>query len=288
MDLVHDGTTLAIVGDDLLADGTVVASGRRHTLETLEGAYEEAEANLGPELQRFVENTVAYIVEEAPVFTGGKLDVPDIGIDLRGRHALIVVRGADYRDDLLLLRRSGYLADKRPVLGGVDGGADALLELGYRPDVIIGDFDSVSEPALRSGAVLVVHAYRGGRAPGSARLDGLGLDFVEFEAPGTSEDIAMVLADHHGAELIVAVGTHTSMVDFLDKGRSGMASTVLVRMLLGPKLVDAKGVSRLYQTQVRGRDLALMVAAALLTLVAFVIISEPVRLVLRSVWGRLT
>jgi uncharacterized membrane-anchored protein len=154
--------------------------------------------------------------------------------------------------------------------------------------VIVGDFDSVSERALRCGATLVVHAYTDGRAPGAKRLDDLGLDYVVFEAPGTSEDVAMLLADRHGAELLVAVGTHTSMVDFLDKGRSGMASTVLVRMLLGPKLVDAKGVSRLYRNQVRARDLLLMVAAAVLVLVVFVIISEPIRLLLRSLWVELT
>ena len=288
MDAVREGATVRIDGNDLLMDGEVVASGRRHTLATLESAYDDAERNVGIELERFVENTVAYIVEEAPLFTKGRLDVPDVGIDFAGRHVLLVVRGSDYREDLLLLRRSGYLGDQRPVLVGVDGGADALLELGYAPDVIIGDFDSVSEPALRSGAALVVHAYQDGRAPGAKRLDDLGVAYECFQAPGTSEDVAMLLANHHGAELIVAVGTHTSMVDFLDKGRAGMSSTVLVRMLLGPKLVDAKGVSRLYQTQVRARDLALMVFAALVTVIVFVMISEPVQLLLQSMWDRLT
>jgi uncharacterized membrane-anchored protein len=288
MEAVRDGAAASIIGDDLVVAGEVVASGRRHTLETLEAAYEDAERNVGVELERFVENTVAYINEEAQLFTRGGLDVPDVPVDFRGRHVLLVVRGADYREDLLLLRRSGYLGDKRPVLVGVDGGADALLELGLKPDLIIGDFDSVTEQALRSGAALVVHAYTDGRAPGAKRLDDLELPYALFEAPGTSEDVAMLLANHHGAELIVAVGTHTSMVDFLDKGRSGMASTVLVRMLLGPKLVDAKGVSRLYQTQVRGRDLAMMVLAALVTVLVFTVVSEPVRLLLRSVWDRLT
>jgi uncharacterized membrane-anchored protein len=288
MEAVREGAAVSIVGDELLVGGEVIASGRRHTLETLESAYEDAERNVGAELERFVENTVAYITEEAQLFTRGGLDVPDVDVVFRGRHVLLVVRGSDYREDLLLLRRSGYLGDKRPVLIGVDGGADAMLELGLRPDVIIGDFDSVSEPALRSGAQLVVHGYTDGRAPGAKRLDDLELAYTVFQAPGTSEDVAMLLANHHGAELIVAVGTHTSMVDFLDKGRAGMASTVVVRMLLGPKLVDAKGVSRLYQTQVRGRDLAMMVLAALVTVLVFTVISEPVRLLLRSVWDRLT
>jgi uncharacterized membrane-anchored protein len=172
----------------------------------------------------------------------------------------------------------------KPVLIGVDGGADALLEAGSKPDVIIGDFDSVSDTALRCGASLVVHAYADGNAPGAARLDALGLPYTRFLAAGTSEDIAMLLAFEKGAELIVAVGTHNSMVEFLDKGRPGMASTFLVRMKVGPILVDAKGVSRLYRSQVRKRDLLLMVVAALLVLVTITLISEPIRLFLRSSW----
>jgi uncharacterized membrane-anchored protein len=288
LERLEDGEIVSLVGDDLLVGGEVLATGQRQTLASLEAAYEEAERNVGPALEKFVENTVAFIEKEAHLFTRGRLAVPDLGLDLRGRHVLIVVRGHDYREDLELLRRSGYMGEQRPLLVGVDGGADALLELGLKPDVIVGDFDSVSERALRSGAILVVHSYTDGRAPGAERLDTLGLDYVRFEAPGTSEDIAFLLADDHGAELLVAVGTHSSMVDFLDKGRSGMASTVLVRMMLGPKLVDAKGVSRLYRNQVRPRDLLLMVAAATLVFVVFVIISEPIRLLLRSLWVELT
>ena len=283
-----EGRTGTLRGDELVVDGTVVAKGTRHTLESLEAAYGAAEQNVGAALEAFVSNTVEYIGREAHLFLPGQLTIPDVDVDMAGRHALLVVRGADYREDLMLLRQTGYLGEKRPVLIGVDGGADALLELGLKPDVIIGDFDSVSEASLRSGASLVVHAFPDGRAPGAPRLDELGLDYQRFEAPGTSEDIAMLLADHHGAELLVAVGTHSSMVDFLDKGRSGMSSTVLVRMILGPKLVDAKGVSRLYQTSVRPIHLAALVGSACLTLVIFAIVSEPVRLLFRSIWYRFT
>ena len=241
LDRVPDGAVVSLVGDDLLVDGEVVATGKRQTLASLEAVYEQAEHNVGPALEKFVENTVAFIEKEAHLFTRGGLDIPDLGLDLRGRHVLIVVRGHDYREDLDLLRRSGYMGEQRPLLVGVDGGADALLERNLKPDVIVGDFDSVSERALRSGATLVVHAYTDGRAPGAKRLDDLGLEYVVFEAPGTSEDVAMLLADRHGAELLVAVGTHTSMVDFLDKGRPGMASTVLVRMLLGPEARRRQG-----------------------------------------------
>ena len=143
---------------------------------------------------------------------------------------------------------------------GVDGGADALLEAGYRPDMIVGDMDSVSDAGLQCGAELVVHAYPDGRAPGLARVERLGLPAVCCPARGTSEDIALLLADEKGASLIVAVGTHATLVEFLDKGRPGYASTFLTRLRVGGKLVDAKGVSRLYRPRVSGW--ALMLAGA--------------------------
>jgi uncharacterized membrane-anchored protein len=215
-------------------------------------------------------------------------EVPQVETTFEGRHVLLVVRGHDFREDLALMRGSGYVREMKPVLIGVDGGADALIEVGLTPDLIIGDMDSVSERALRSGAELVVHAFRDGRAPGAARLEKLGLPHYLFSASGTSEDIGMLLAFQLGAALIVAVGTHTSMVDFLDKGRQGMASTFITRMKVGPILVDAKGLSRLYENRVRKRDLLLMVVAALITLAVITVVSEPIRLIIRSYWSDFT
>ena len=269
---IKDGQIITIAGSDVLLDGVVVASGTRQSMDLLEHRIETARQSMGEE---------RHLLLDEP-------DIPEIELDMKGRHVLIVVRGADYKDDLHALRRSGYLQELRPLLVGVDGGADALLEIGHTPDLIIGDMDSVSERALRSGATLVVHGYQDGRAPGSERLDELGLSHAVYAAAGTSEDIAMLLAYEKGAELIVAVGTHSSMVEFFDKGRAGMASTFLVRMKVGPILVDAKGVSRLYHHTVRKGDLALLVLSAIFTLVVIILISEPVRLVLRGYWLTLT
>ena len=287
MERIVEGTKVTVDGDRVLVDGEVVGTGVKQDLDKVDAAIESARANMGPELERFAINTVSYMRQELELLTGD-LDVPAPGVPVQDRHVLIVVRGIDYKEDLRLLRQSGYLNEVRPVLIGVDGGADALLEIGERPDLIIGDFDSVSETALRCGAELMVHGYTDGRAPGAKRLDDLDLPYTVFSAPGTSEDIAMLLAYEHGAELIVAVGTHNSMVEFLDKGRAGMASTFLVRMRIGSALVDAKGVSRLYQQTVRRRDLLMMVGAALLTLVVVVLLSTPMRLVFRSLWITLT
>jgi uncharacterized membrane-anchored protein len=281
LDRVYEGQVVRVDGDRLLADGELVANGTRQTERTITDVLDVARSSLGAELEQFAENTLEYIRKEGHLLID-QPDIPTVPVEIRGRHVLIVVRGIDYKSDLAVLRQSGYLSEARPLLIGVDGGADALLEMGHKPDLIIGDFDSVSERTLRCGAALVVHGYPGGHAPGAERLASLGLPHVVFESAGTSEDIAMLLAFERGAELIVAVGTHNSMVEFLDKGRAGMASTFLVRMKVGPILVDAKGVSRLYGNRVRKRDLFLLIAAAIITIVLIAIASEPVRILVRG------
>ncbi|MGK2958745.1 MAG: putative cytokinetic ring protein SteA [Acidimicrobiales bacterium] len=282
MDDVVDGERLTIDETRLVSENWS-GVGERQTLATLEKSIEAAKETMGDELERFATNTLEYLREERHLILDPP-QPPDIGISFANRHALVVVRGADYREDLAALKRGGYLGEQHPLLIGVDGGADALLDLGHRPDIIIGDMDSVSEAALGCGAKLVVHAYPGGSAPGAERLLELGLKHHIFEAPGTSEDIAMLMAFEGGASLIVAVGTHNSMVEFLDKGRAGMASTFLVRMKIGPILVDAKGVSRLYESRVRKRDMLALVASAMITLLVVTAVSQPARLFLESLW----
>jgi len=281
MDLIADGAQVSIVDGAVIVDDATVATGTVEDMDSLTATLEESRASMGDELERFAANTLEYLRREGHLLVDDP-DIPDIPIDFRGRQVLIVVRGIDYKQDLQLLERSGYLREQRPLLIAVDGGADALLALGKVPDLILGDMDSVSEKALRCGATIVVHGYADGRAPGSERLDELGVEHLVFASTGTSEDIAMLIAYEMGAELIVAVGTHNSMADFLDKGRAGMASTFLVRMKVGPILVDAKGVNRLYDSRVRKRDLLFLVLAAVFAMVVITLMSDPVRLVLRG------
>jgi uncharacterized membrane-anchored protein len=263
-DRVREGELVTLAGDCLMRDGEPVAEGVRQSPATLEAATAEARAGLAEQLEAFAQNTMEFLRRERDLLLNG-VGVPQLRTTLNDRHVLLVVRGYEYRQDLASLRP--YIREYRPVLIGVDGGADALHEEGYRPDLIIGDMDSVSDEMLRSGAELVVHAYPDGSAPGLARLEALGLQACVFPAPGTSEDVAMLLADELGASLIVAVGTHGTLVEFLDKGRAGMASTFLTRLRVGGKLVDAKGVSRLYRSRIHTWSLSLLVLAALVTLV---------------------
>lgn len=276
---VREGMPVRLEGDRVLVDGHLVGVGARQTETSVLRAMDEARSGLESRFDDFARNTLEFMQRERDLLFGGE-GMPDLDLDLSGRHILVVVRGTNFREDLAAL--SAYVRDVRPVLVGVDGGADALLERGYRPDVIVGDMDSVSEQALGSGAEIVLHAYPGGSAPGRERLESLELSYKVIEASGTSEDVAYLLAHEKGADLIVAVGSHGNLREFLDKGRGGMASTFLVRLRVGEILVDAKGVSRMYRKGVRGRDLVLLIGAALFSMVAVVAVSEPLQLFFRQ------
>jgi uncharacterized membrane-anchored protein len=262
---VSEGDLVRLDGETLYVADQVIAKGTVQTAESVAAAMAEAKAGVAVQFEAYVANTLEYLKRERDLLFDG-VGVPALKTKLEGRHVLVVVRGYDYREDLAVLRP--YIREYRPVMLGVDGGADALLEAGYVPKIIVGDMDSVSDAALSCGAELVVHAYRDGQAPGLRRVQNMGLDSVLFPAAGTSEDIALLLADDLGASLIVAVGTHYTLTEFLDKGRSGGSSTWLTRLRVGSKLVEPKGVSRLYKSRISGWWLLVMVLAAFVTLLA--------------------
>jgi uncharacterized membrane-anchored protein len=297
MDQIVEGMTVEVVADGVVRAGDLeIGRGHTRTVADVTDAMERARANIGEELERFAENTLEYIRREAKI-TFDPLELPDLKVSFKNRHALVVVRGHDYKTDLAALK--AYLREYEPVMIGVDGGADALLELGFHPDIIIGDFDSVSDKAMNCGAELLHHVHPDGRAPGRENLEASGLTpgdgYQEFVAEGMSEDVAMLLAYEAGASLIVAVGTHSTMVEMLDKGRRGMSSTFLTRLRLGPVLVDAKGVHRLYEGRVRRRDLLVLVLAALFTILVIGLVAQPlhtyvdgIRLTLDDLWSSIT
>jgi uncharacterized membrane-anchored protein len=276
---IRDGDRIRIEEGKVYRGDEVVAKGEVVTLAEAEERLDASKRNISNALEAFAENTLEYMINEKD-FLLEAIRLPKVRTIFSGRHVLVVVRGYGYKKDLATLR--GYIRDLRPILVGVDGGADALLEMKLTPDVIIGDMDSVSTKALSCGAELVVHAFPDGVAPGAERLDALHLDYATFEAPGTSEDVAMLLAHEKGAELIVAVGARVSLVEFMDKGRKGMASTFLVRLRVGPKLVDAKGVGELHRSGPNRWELFGLVGAAIVTMLIVVGISQPMRLVVQA------
>ena len=267
---VADGAVVRLDEETLYVGDTVVAKGTPLTDDLVQTAMTEARAMVGVQIESFAANTLEFLRREHELLTRG-LQPPEMDTEMNGRHVLVVVRGYHYREDLAALRP--YIREYKPVMVAVDGGADALIEAGYQPDAILGDMDSVSDEALCCGAELVVHAYPDGRAPGLARVRDLGLDAVTLPAPGTSEDVALLVADARGASLIAVVGTHHTLEEFLDKGRPGMSSTFITHLRVGSKLVNARGVHQLYHSRISGWSLLLLVLAAAVTVFVAVVFS---------------
>jgi uncharacterized membrane-anchored protein len=284
LEKVREGDPVRLEGDRLFAGDRLIAVGIRQDRASILRDMESAREAVDDRFEGFARNTLEYMRQERDLLFGGA-GLPELRHSLAGRHVLVVVRGYGYREDLAALR--SYIRDTKPVLVGVDGGADALFDAGYSPDVVIGDMDSISDRALelirrprRVPTDIVLHAYPDGRAPGRARLERLGIPHVEVRSAGTSEDVAFLLAHERRAELIVAVGTHGNLREFLDKGRPGMSSTFLVRLRVGEILMDAKGVARLYPSRARTRDVVLLVGAVLAALGLMFAASPALRLYL--------
>jgi len=270
-DHLDDGDEIVVRGGRILRDGEVIAEGEQQTVEIVERDRERARARIGEALEAFAENTMTHIREERELLAG-EIELPEFETDFRDRPVLLVVRGPGHKRDLAILRP--YVRDTRPALVAVDGGADAILDEGFKPDMIVGDMDSATDASLRCGAELVVHAYPDGRAPGRERLEALGLDFKVVPAPATSEDVAMLIAGEKGADLIVMVGSHFNLFEFLDKNRRGMSSTFLTRLRMGEILVDAKGVSRLYQPAAGRAPMLVVTGGALAAFIVAVATSD--------------
>jgi len=273
-DDVKEGEPLTVRGASLFRNGSRLVAGQALEEGELERTLAGQRGRLSEALENFAENTLVHLREETAILSDG-VQLPQLATSFRDRHALVVARSPETKRDLSIV--GPYIADFKPVLVGVDGGADALLEAGYKPDLIVGDMDSVSDKALGCGAELVVHAYPGGRAPGRRRVDALGLPSAVLPVPGLSEDAALLLAHEKGAELIVAVGTHFNLIEFLERNRAGMSSTFLTRLRVGEKLVDARGVSRLFRPRVGLGAFSAFMFAAVATVSAVLIASPSLR-----------
>lgn len=280
-ELLADGERVKIADGVVLVREREVLHGHVLGVEELERRRDEQLQRVDEALAEFAENTVAHVRQETDLLTGS-VEFPPTRVNFRDRHVLIVVRGDRHRRDLKALR--AYVRDVRPLIVAVDGGANGVLEAGMKPDVILGDMDSAGDESLRCGAELIVHAYPDGRAPGRERLLELGLEHTLLPAAGTSEDVAMLLAYEKGAALIVSVGAHFNLIEFLDRKRGGMSSTFLTRLRIGEKLVDAKGVSRLYNPSSPFGPLVLFLAAFTILLAIVVITSPALNDLVQLIW----
>jgi uncharacterized membrane-anchored protein len=273
-DDVKEGESLVVRGAVLFRNGTRLAAGHVRTEDELERVLADQRARVTDALEIFAENTLHHVREESKLLSEG-VQMPQLSTSFRDRHALVVARAPEAKRDLRTVR--SYIREFKPILIGVDGGADRLLEAGYKPDLVVGDMDSVSDKALTSGAEIVVHAYPGGRAPGRERVDRLGLQSAVLPGPGMSEDVAILLAHEKGAELIVAVGTRFNLTEFLERDRAGMSSTFLTRLKVGDILVDARGVSRLFRGRAGVGPLLAFAGAGIAAIVAAVAVSSDLQ-----------
>lgn len=271
---IDEEDILTIEDEKIIKNGELVGRGKVFNKAVVKEEIKKAYENLGEELDRFIDNTIEYAKKEKGLILG-EVEIPEMKTDYNERQVLVVVRGHNYKDDLHSI--ISYIEEVKPILVGVDGGADALLEFGYKPDVVVGDMDSVSDEALKSAGEIVVHAYVDGRAPGLKRVEDLGLSAVVFPSPGTSEDIAMLAAYENNAKLIVALGTHSNMIDFLEKGRPGMGSTFLVRLKIGARLIDARGVSMLYKSRLKLKYVLALIATAVFPVIILASLSPKVQ-----------
>ena len=283
-DKLKDGDVIVVHGGEISRKGELIATGEVQAPAALRVLNDERRREIGEALEAFARNTVEHMLEERELLVG-KIELPRFDTEFRDRPALVVVRGVDHKRDLRALRP--YIRDVKPVIVAVDGGADALVENGFRASMIVGDMDSVSDRTLRMGAELIVHAYPDGRAPGRDRVKDLGLPHKVVPAPGTSQDIAMLIAAEKGARLIVSVGSQYNLVEFLDKNRRGMSSTFLTRLRVGEILVDAKGVSRLYRPRPGLWPIVALFVVGVIAFVAIVALTPGLRDVADLLWLKL-
>jgi uncharacterized membrane-anchored protein len=284
-DRISDGDWLTVRGSLLFLNGTQLAAGRTLSADELAKALAEQRSRVTEALEEFADNTMRYLRDEGRLLAEG-IQFPTLETRFRDRHALVVARGPGHKRDLRIVRP--YVREFKPVLIGVDGGADAMKEAGLKPDVIVGDMDSVSDDVLRSGVEILVHAYPDGTVPAANRLDTLGVAYQVVPATGVSEDLALLLAYEKGADLIVAVGTHFNLIEFLERDRAGMSSTFLARLRVGEILVDAKGVSRLVSRKVGMLPFVALAVCGLGAVVVAIAASPELRRLISLVAGRIS
>jgi uncharacterized membrane-anchored protein len=268
---IREGSRLRLHAGVVYSGTDEVAKGTQQSAETIADQMIEAKAGMSAQLEAFSANTIEFLRRERTLILDG-IGVPELKLPIKGRQVLVVAPGADHVDDLKQLKR--YIAEHRPVLMGVEGGAEAVQAAGYKVDIIVGDPDKISTETLTGGADVVVPAQPDGHAPGLERIQDLGIGAVTFPASGNAEDLALLLADAHGATLIVTVGFQATLREFLDSGRSGSnPSTFLTRLKLGSKLMDGKAVANLHRSRVSTPAIVLLVVAALVAVAAGLAVS---------------
>lgn len=255
-----DRDKIRIDGGNVYRGDIVIATGTELDEATIVGLLSSAQSGLSARLESLAANSADHIRREHAMLLEGA-GVPRLHTDLSDRPVVVVSKSYDYADDLAALKR--YISGHDAVLIGAGAGADALLDAGYTPAVVVGDLDNVSDRALKAATEVIV-ASSSGQLASVDRLEKAGADAQIFRASGSDEDLALLLADSNEASVIVLVGGHTSLVEFLDKGPLDMSSTFLTRLRVGAKLVDAKAVAEFYNHRITLWPVLLLLAFAVI------------------------
>jgi uncharacterized membrane-anchored protein len=268
---IKDGTKLRLLDGIVYSGEHEVAKGVEQTADSVADLMIEAKAGMAAQLEAFSANTIEFLRRERTLIVDG-IGVPEVFVPIRDRQVLVVAGGPTHAEELKRLRK--YIREYRPVLVGVDTGADMLFDAGLKPDIIVGDPDGIGTETLKAGSEVVVPAQMDGHAPGLERIQDLGIGAVTFPSSGNAEDLALLLAEAHGASLVVTVGLQAGLREFLDRGHSGSnPSTFLTRLKLGSKIIDGEAVATLHRSRVSVGMIVLLVLAAVLAMVAALAVS---------------
>ncbi len=275
---IKDGSKVRLYNGGVYAGDRRLIRGTERTDEEIAELMQEAKSGLVAHLEAFAGNTIEFIRSESPLLIDG-IGIPDVDIELRRRHVVVVADEDDAADDLKRLKP--FIKEYQPVLIGVGSGADVLRQAGYRPQLIVGDPSNLSIEVLKCGAQVVLPADADGHAPGLERIQDLGVGAMTFPAAGSPADLALLLADHHGAALLVTVGHRANIETFFDRTRQDSnPSTFLTRLRVGEKVVDAKAVATLYHNRISGGAIALLILTMLLSVIAALWVSRADTVVL--------
>jgi uncharacterized membrane-anchored protein len=275
---IKDGSKVRLYNGGVYAGDRRLIRGTERTDEEIAELMQEAKSGLVAHLEAFAGNTIEFIRSESPLLIDG-IGIPDVDIELRRRHVVVVAEEDDAADDLKRLKP--FIKEYQPVLIGVGSGADVLRQAGYRPQLIVGDPSNLSTEVLKSGAQVVLPADADGHAPGLERIQDLGVGAMTFPAAGSPADLALLLADHHGAALLVTAGHRANIETFFDRTRQDSnPSTFLTRLRVGEKVVDAKAVATLYHNRISGGAIALLILTMLISVIAALWVSRTDTVVL--------
>ncbi|MDT5086050.1 MAG: hypothetical protein QOJ61_3093 [Mycobacterium sp.] len=286
---IKDGAKVRLHNGGVYSGDRRLILGTERTDEEIADLMQEAKSGLVSHLEAFAGNTIEFIRSESPLLIDG-IGIPDVDVDLRRRHVVVVADEDDATEDLKRLKP--FIKEYQPVLIGVGAGADVFRKAGYRPQLIVGDPSTLSTEVLKCGAQVVLPADADGHAPGLERIQDLGVGAMTFPAAGSPADLALLLADHHGAALLVIAGQRANIETFFDRTRQhSNPSTFLTRLRIGEKVVDAKAVATLYHNRISGGAVALLILTMLIAVIVALWVSRTDTLVLHwlvEYWDRLS